>query len=358
MKTQKCRALVEIFTYSKSMWDSANSFTCGKDNNNNDNKRRPGNGDGDYQTEHLDSVTPNLFGFIIGKKGSTIKAIKRQSGADVIIQNDGKSQEGGNGRTNGGGMCLLKGDIQQRNTARSLILETVSNGASHKHDGERNETMKTTADAFSRGIKVKYSSNSIKHLRGDNLFGKNRWDNSNRTNWRDTTERSSSQPLKTGELTRVLNRPANNEESYPDFSFGEDWRELKFARGHTGLVVGKGGKTIKKIEKIYGVSLKAIDKKLFIHGDPSTQPEIKKAVHAIEYFMWSLTIRTGNDLRYAKIDYFVGDPSSVTVVTNLSSPSLSFLKNPSKLESGSQALDLKLWIFMANLAIQNFAAYF
>ena len=64
---------------------------------------------------------------------------------------------------------------------------------------------------------------------------------------------------------------------------GGGWQQLDFiSKDLIGLVIGKGGETIRKFKDTWNVSLKTDRDKLFIQGDPETDPIIKKAVEELE----------------------------------------------------------------------------
>jgi len=68
--------------------------------------------------EEIDWLLPEFHGLVIGKQGATIKEITAISGARIKIEKDGP--------------CYIYGNIEQRDTAKALILEKISNNTPKK----------------------------------------------------------------------------------------------------------------------------------------------------------------------------------------------------------------------------------
>jgi len=62
--------------------------------------------------EEIDWLLPEFHGLVIGKQGATIKEITAISGARIKIEKDGP--------------CYIYGNIEQRDTAKALILEKIT----------------------------------------------------------------------------------------------------------------------------------------------------------------------------------------------------------------------------------------
>ena len=205
----------------------------------------------DDQTEELDWLTSEFYGLIIGKGGSTVSKIKALSGADVFIN------------TKGSGKSFLKGDQEQRETARRMISETIA------------------------------ESKSYKKCRGD--FG------------------------------------GGSHGNY-DNSFGKGWLELDFvSEDDISMVIGKNGETIKRVQNKLNVNLKVKDQKLFIQGDPKTDPEIKEAIVELDQFVWTMKERRVANQNCRKFLYIAGNPESISTVQSPHVPTLSCLRNPPSL---------------------------
>ena len=142
-----------------------------------------------------------------------------------------------------------------------------------------------------------------------------------------------------------------------DNGFGDEWLELNFvSKDVIGMVIGKNGETIKRFQNKFNVNLEVRDNKMFIRGDPKTDPNIAKAIEELDYFVWTKKNYARPDNR--KFIYIAGNPKSILIVESPHVPSLSYLGNPPSLvdenETAQQeAADLLLEAFQITKKEQN-----
>ena len=110
----------------------------------------------------------------------------------------------------------------------------------------------------------------------------------------------------------------------------EDWFELDFVgEDMIGAIIGKNGDKIKQLQNKWKISLKYFysKKKLFIKGNPKTNPEIEKACDALHQFLWTMKIGYASQAKQ-KFLCITGNSERITTVQNPLIAKLTFLKNP------------------------------
>ena len=101
--------------------------------------------------------------------------------------------------------------------------------------------------------------------------------------------------------------------------------QLEFVKPHhISGVMGRKGATIEKLKNDLNVILKVKWDKLFIKGDPTTDPNIQNAYDYLEQFVWILD----RNLYQQWNRFILGNPESITTIHNPGNPDdLSFLSN-------------------------------
>lgn len=217
--------------------------------------------------EKVDWVLPNHYGAIIGKKGATINEIRIKSGATVIIEK------------NSGG-CFVEGTTSQIDIAKTLIKQKIKENESRQQISKTRITSPISDPNWNCvefvqpsmiGKVMGKNGETIKSFE-QNYGVKFRAENRKLYIYGSLLQHSNKMAIKG--LHELLKGNVENEKALNDGG----WEIVQhFDSKFIGMVFGKNGDNAKKLERQYGVRIKAMSKEkevfLFIKGDDDQSKE-------------------------------------------------------------------------------------